>query len=600
MSVGARYREKDKCDFCVWAPLAREMQVRLLDPPGKVCSMRRSEGGYWTCRVEGITPGSLYVFIIDGKEERPDPASFFQPEGVHGPSSVVDHNSFKWTDTSWRCMRPAEMIIYEVHCGTFSERGDLYGAADNLEYLRYLGVNAVELMPLSQFPGNRNWGYDGVYPYSVHSDYGGPGALKHFVDRAHSTGLAVILDVVYNHLGPEGNYLRRFGPYFTDKYKTPWGEAVNYDGPHSDAVRKYFIENALYWLDLYHIDGLRLDAIHGIYDTGAVKFLEELSRDTKAYARSSGKTVFLIAESDRNDPEVIRPFSAGGMELDAQWCDDFHHSIHAMLTGEDDGYYKDFGDISHLVKAFREGYVFSGQYSEFRKRRHGAYAGDMPPSKFVVFDQNHDQVGNRKKGSRLSTLVSFEELKLAAGCVLLSPYIPLLFMGEEYAEKAPFNYFISHGDRDLVEAVRKGRREEFRSFGWNGQIPDPEDISTFTASKIDISGKDSDNGGSMFALYRELISIRKRMYNIEELRRKDITVIDEADNKLFSVSFPGKKGLLCSIFNFSKRDLTYRKAVAPGTMKRILDSSDVKWGGPGSSAEGEINALSFMLLSEVK
>ncbi len=377
------------------------------------------------------------------------------------------------------------MIMYELHAGTFIPEGTFDAVIPGLDHLKDLGINATDIMPVAQFPGERNWGYDGVYPFAVQNSYGGPDGLKRIVNECHTKGIAVILDVIYNHLGPEGNYLRDYGPYFTDRYKTPWGQAINFDGPYSNEVRNFFIENALSWLKNYHIEGLRIDAIHGIYDMSAQPFLPELAERVEEFSQQEGRKFYLIAESDLNNSYALRPRDSGGSGLDALWCDDFHHALHTLLTGETDGYYVDFGKIGHLVKSFREGFVYSGQYSAFRKRNHGNSSADIPPDRFVVFSQNHDQTGNRLKGERLSSLVSFESLKLAAGVVLLSPYIPLIFMGEEYGETAPFLFFISHSDPELIKAVRQGRKDEFKTFNWKDEPPDPQDIETFMRSKLD-------------------------------------------------------------------------------------------------------------------
>jgi maltooligosyltrehalose trehalohydrolase len=410
--------------------------------------------------VQGVKPGTRYFYRLDGNTERPDPASKFQPEGVHGPSQVIDPH-FVWEELHWSGIPFSHYVLYELHVGTFTAQGTFDAIVPHLDELKDLGITSIEIMPVAQFPGDRNWGYDGVYPGAVQNSYGGPEGLKRLIDACHQRGLAVTLDVVYNHLGPEGNYLCDFGPYFTDRYHTPWGAAINFDGPDSDAVRRFFIENALSWVTEFRLDALRLDAVHGIFDFSALHFLQELAAAVHEQAERLNRRIYVIAESDLNDVRLVSSPELGGYGLDAQWNDDFHHALHTLLTGERTGYYEDFGRIQDLAKAFAEGFVYSGAYSPARRRRHGNTSKDLAADRFVVCAQNHDQVGNRLKGDRLSALVSFEGLKLAAAVVLLSPFIPLLFMGEEYGETAPFPYFVSHSDPDLIEVVRRGRRAEF-------------------------------------------------------------------------------------------------------------------------------------------
>ncbi|MGH2720829.1 MAG: malto-oligosyltrehalose trehalohydrolase, partial [Actinomycetota bacterium] len=443
---GADYLGGARCRFVVWAPVRHSVEVRLLERGdergegrGRTVPLEPGDEGWFRGVLEDVRPGDRYLLRLDGEVERPDPASRYQPEGPHGPSEVVDPSAFPWTDAAWRPPAVEDLVVYEVHPGTFSPEGTFAGIAARLDHLVDLGVNALEVMPVAQFPGERNWGYDGVALYAVQNSYGGPDGFRALVDACHARGIAVVLDVVYNHLGPEGNYLDAFGPYFTDRYSTPWGRAVNYDGPHSDEVRTFFLENARYWFLDFHVDALRLDAIHGIFDASAHPFLQELAEETTALEEEVGRQFPLIAESDLNDVRIILPGERGGYGLDAQWSDDFHHSVHALLTGERNGYYQDYGTPDHLVRALTHGFVYSGQRSAYRKRRHGNRPDEIEPSRLVVSIQNHDQVGNRMMGERLSVLVGFERLKLAAGLLLLSPSVPLLFMGEEYGETAPFH-----------------------------------------------------------------------------------------------------------------------------------------------------------------
>ena len=463
----------------LWAPYCRQVSLHILGANERIVDMKRDERGYHLAVVEPMEAETRYIYRLDSSRELPDPASRFQPEGVHGASQPVDTSGFEWADREWSGVDLDNAIFYELHVGTYTPSGTFEAVIDHLGDLCALGVTTLELMPVAQFPGARNWGYDGVFPFAPQNTYGGPEGLRRLVDAAHACGLAVALDVVYNHLGPEGNYLGEYGPYFTDRYRTPWGQAINYDGAGSDEVRRFCLENALYWLERYHLGALRLDAIHGIFDFSAIPFLAELKMNVAELSKRLGRRLDLIAESDLNDSRVIAPQQRGGYEIDAQWSDDFHHSLHTLLTKERTGYYRDFGRVWHLARTLKDGWCYSGQYSQFRQRRHGNLAEGSSSSQFVVCDQNHDQVGNRAAGERLSALVDFEALKLAAGVTLLSRFVPLLFIGEECGATAPFQYFISHLDPKLVEAVRRGRREEFESLGWQDLVPDPQDEATF-------------------------------------------------------------------------------------------------------------------------
>ena len=584
MKQGAKYIGKGLCDFTVWAPFALSVSLKFVAPEQRLVPLKKSERGYWHTRAEGCLPATQYRYLLDGERERPDPASQYQPDGVHGPSEVVDHAAFRWTDSGWKGLLLPSMIMYELHTGTFTPEGTFEAIIPRLGDLRGLGINTIELMPVSQFPGDRNWGYDGVYPYAVQNSYGGPEGLKRLVNACHQMELAVSLDVVYNHLGPEGNYLWDFGPYFTDRYKTPWGEAINFDGPYSDEVRNYFIANALHWITEYHIDALRIDAIHGIFDFSARHFLQELGEAVRLHAQSVRRDVYVIPESDLNDVRVIRPVEVGGHGLDAQWNDDFHHALHTLLTGERNGYYEDFGKIEHLEKALREGFIYSGEYSPFRKRRHGSSSKDRPGLQFVVFSQNHDQVGNRMRGERLSGLVPFEALKLAAGAVLLAPNIPLLFMGEEYGEKAPFLYFVSHGDKALIEAVRKGRNDEFKHFAWNGEPPDPQDERTFLASKINWEKRRQGEHAVLLNFYRALVKLRREIPALSELDRNRLTVSVIDDSRVITMQQWNGLGTsrICGIFNFEANDVNIAMPAPEGRWRKVVDSADREWNGPGT------------------
>jgi maltooligosyltrehalose trehalohydrolase len=491
---------------------------------------------------------------------------------------------FSWEDGCWCGIPLRDYVIYELHVGTFTPEGTLAAIIPCLDELRELGITAVELMPVAQFPGSRNWGYDGVYPFAVHHSYGGPEGLKRLVNACHQRGLAVILDVVYNHLGPEGNYLANYGPYFTQRYRTPWGPAVNFDGPGSDEVRRFFIHNALFWMSEYHIDALRLDALHAIVDLSPQPFLAELA-DTVHRARERlNRQVFLMAESDLNDVRLLRSPEVGGHGLDAHWNDDFHHALHTLLTGEQTGYYLDFGRLEQLAKAWREGFIYSGEYSPYRRRRHGSSSREVAAQRWVVFAQNHDQVGNRLGGERLGRLVSLEALKLAAGTVLLSPFIPLVFMGEEYGDPAPFLYFVSHGDPDLIEAVRRGRQEEFAAFQWPGEPPDPQAEETFEQARLDHKLRREGEHKVLLEFYRELLSVRRELTHLADLGRQDREVRGYEREKLLWVRMMGERGEAVLLAHFGRGELRLTLPWPEGRWRQRLDSSATEWQGPGSQA----------------
>jgi len=447
--------------------------------------MARAEGGWWSASVSSAAPGCDYGYVVDGEGPFPDPRSAWQPHGVHGLSRSVDHGEFAWTDEGFRAPPLGSAVIYELHIGTFTPEGTFDAAIGKLDHLVQLGVTHVEVMPVNAFPGEHGWGYDGVTLFATQHSYGGPEGLKRLVDACHARGLAVLLDVVYNHLGPSGNYLGKFAPYFTARHHTPWGPAVNFDGPDSDEVRRFFCDNALMWLRDYHFDGLRLDAVHAIIDTTARPFLEQLGDEVKQLSARLARPLVLIAESDLNDPRLIWPPQRGGFGLDAQWSDDLHHALHAVLTGEHSGYYEDFDGLADLAKALRQSYVYDGRYSRHRRRHHGRAPVDLGGRCFLAYAQNHDQIGNRARGERLSHLVEAGRLKIAAALVFTSPFVPMLFQGEEWAASSPFQYFTNHPEPELARAVREGRRREFAAFGWKPEeVPDPQAMETLQRSKL--------------------------------------------------------------------------------------------------------------------
>jgi maltooligosyltrehalose trehalohydrolase len=584
---------ENACSFLVWAPRARSVEVRIVEPRERAVPMQVAGCGYFHAVVEGISAGARYRYRLNGENERPDPASRYQPRGVHGPSQITD-SSFKWNDSRWRGIPLEKYVFYELHVGTFTPEGTFDAIVPRLAALKDLGVTAIELMPVAQFPGERNWGYDGVYPYAVQASYGGPLGLKRLVDACHQHGIAVTLDVVYNHLGPEGNYLADFAQYFTDLYKTPWGQAINFDDAESDEVRRYFTDNALQWVTDYHVDALRLDAIHAIVDPSARTFLEELSSAVHAKAKELGRDVYLIPEDNRNDTRVVKSPEVGGWGFDSVWNDDFHHSLHVLLTGERDAYYQDFSGVGDLAGAYREAFVYSGQYSKYRRKRYGISSKRIPARRFVVFSQNHDQVGNRSVGDRPSQSLSFEQLKLAAGTVLLSPYIPLLFMGEEYAETAPFQYFVSHGDPALIEAVREGRKKEFAEFGWVGDIPDPQSEATFLGCKLNWNLHAEGQHRVLWNFYQELLRLRRDIPALANLDKDAMEVTPFTDQKVLLVRRWDASGQVLIVHSFDRIPASVNLPVPAGKWHAVLDSNEERWQGDGGAttdkpqSDGEI------------
>lgn len=602
-SLGATLTRSGACEFLVWAPVAQAVELQIESPERKSQPMSRDAEGYFRCSAEKVAPGCRYFYNLDGVKKRPDPASRFQPVSVHGPSEVTSAG-FAWNDLGWTGLALDKLVFYEIHAGTFTPEGTFEAIIPRLGELKELGVSIVELMPVAQFPGKRNWGYDGVYPYAVQNSYGGAIGLKTLVNACHSEGLGVAMDVVYNHLGPEGNYLRDFGPYFTDRYATPWGQALNFDGPHSDHVRRFFIENALYWVSEFHVDALRLDAVHAIVDTSAVPFLEELNARVHELASDLGRTVHLIAESDLNDARLVRPGELGGYGLDGQWNDDFHHSVHTLLTHEKFGYYKDFGTTEQLARTYSHGYVYEGQYSAYRERHYGNSSREIPARRFVVCAQNHDQVGNRARGQRLAAIAGYEKLKLAAGSVMLSPFIPLMFMGEEYGEEAPFLYFVSHGDAELVAAVRKGRSEEFARFQWKGEIPDPQAEETFERSRLNWKLRHEGKHQTLLRFYAELLRLRRFVPALSNLSKAELrSWACSATSVGLERWCDGDR--VFALFNFGEELALVCCEIGAGSWRKILDSAEEKWQGRGStcpetlevkeSVKLEVPALSFVL-----
>ena len=550
--------------FKVWAPRVKTLAVQLGEAqhpltPGK--------NGLWTADVDAAGPGDRYGFVLDSADPIPDPRSSFQPDGVNGPSQIVDQAAFTWQDRFWQSPPLSSAIIYELHIGTFTPAGTYLSTIERLDYLVELGITHVELMPVAEFPGSAGWGYDGVDLFAPHHVYGTPDELKALVNACHNKGLSVILDVVYNHLGPAGNYLERFGPYFTDAYNTPWGSAVNFDHEGSVETRNFFIDNALMWLRDYHFDGLRLDAVHAYYDHSAIHFLEQLSRAVNALSAHLGRYFFLIAESDLNDPRVVTSLDAGGFGIDAQWSDDFHHALHTVLTGETKGYYEDFGSLTDLAKSLTTPFVYNGIESPHRTRIHGKSVGDLNGCHFLAYSQNHDQVGNRAKGERLYQLVSPGRARIAAALVLTSPYVPMLFQGEEFGASTPFQYFTHHEDPDLAGKVSEGRKNEFKAFGWAPEeVPDPQDTATFQRSKLCWNEVSQPPHNELLAWYRKLIALRRAHSSLTDGRLDEVEVHCNAEAAWLSM----KRGSIQVVCNLAEEFQTI--AIAPGA--KILLSSD--------------------------
>jgi maltooligosyltrehalose trehalohydrolase len=549
----------------VWAPAARGVDLVMpsTDPSRlpvgrtRVMPLERAEDGWWVSGPLTLPHGTDYWFSVDGGEPRPDPRSPWQPQGVHGPSRVFDVGRFDWTDAGWHGRDVRGAVVYELHVGTFTPAGTLDAAVDRLDHLVDLGVDVVELMPVAAFPGVHGWGYDGVALYAVHEPYGGPEALQRFVDAAHARGLAVCLDVVYNHLGPSGNYLAEFGPYFTDRHHTPWGSAVNLDGPDAAGVRAFVVDNALRWLRDFHVDALRLDAVHALLDDSPRHLLAELSDAVADLAAELGRPLSLVAESDENDPRTVTPTVAGGRGMTAQWADDVHHAIHALLTGERHGYYVDFGTPEVLATAMTGVFVHDGGHSTFRGRPWGH---PVPPGldghRFVVFASDHDQVGNRALGDRPSQRLDDGGLAIAAALVLCSPFTPMLFMGEEWGARTPWQFFTDHAEPELAEAIRRGRTEEFGGHGWaelyggHVDVPDPQAPATVEASRLDWSEPTRPGHARLLDWYRTLVALRRRSTDLASGDRA-ATALEHDDGLLVLVR--GRTRVVCTLADEARR-----------------------------------------------
>lgn len=560
-------------EFSVWAPFAKKVGVQA---DGRIYEMTSDEGGWWRSEVQDAGPGTRYGFRLDRGPIRPDPRSRSQPDGVHDLSELIDPTAFEWTDDEWKGISARGLVLYELHVGTFTPEGTFDAAIEKLDHLVDLGVTAVEVMPVAEFPGSRGWGYDGVDLFAPHHSYGGPKGLSRFVNACHERGVAAVLDVVYNHLGPSGNYLREFGPYFSERHQTSWGAAVNFDGPGSDEVRRFVVDNAKAWLRDYHFDGLRLDAVHAIVDDSALHILEQLAAEVDSLATHLGRPLFLIAESDLNDPRLVRSRDAGGYGLDSAWADEWHHALHAVLTGERVGYYSDFGPLDLLGKALRQAWVHDGTWSQFRQRHFGRSPDGLAGHRFVTFTQNHDQVGNRATGERLAALVGEGRLKIAAAMLFSSPFTPMLFQGEDWAAGTPFQYFTDHDDPKLSKAVSDGRRNEFVRFGWKpDQVPDPQSSETFQRSKLDWQELDKQPHAGVLDWYRQLIALRRSYPELSDPSPGSVTLQVSEEEATIRL----RRGRITLLVNLSSESRKFDVA----ERGRILASSfDPGSGQPGS------------------
>jgi maltooligosyltrehalose trehalohydrolase len=580
-TIGVNFNDAGNAEIIVWAPNTKEVSVIFGD---QTIALSKQDHGYFTLTTNLLKPGAKYWYALDGKKLS-DPASLLQPDGVHGASEAFDLKAFSWTDSSWQNIPLKDYLLYELHTGTFTPGGTFESLGEKLDHMVDLGVTAIEIMPVAQFPGERNWGYDGVYPFAVQNSYGGPAMLQALVAQCHAKGLAVVLDVVYNHLGPEGNYFGEFGPYFTDKYNTPWGAALNFDDAGCDEVRRYFIENVLMWFRDFHIDALRMDAVHAIRDFSPRHILKEISEHVDELMQQTGRTHYLIAECDLNDTRYITPTGQDGYGFNAQWIDEFHHALRVAAGGERNGYYSDFNGIADLANAYQNAYVYHGQYSNQRQKTFGTDTKGIDGQHFVTFSQNHDQVGNRMLGERSSQLFSFEMQKLMAGAIMIAPFLPMLFMGEEWSEANPFQFFVSHSDKGLIEAVRKGRKAEFADFHAQGEAPDPQAISTFENSKLNWELLDKDEHKIMLWYYKALIALRKKQPAFNNTNRDNMTVtVDENKKTLTIERWTDEQKVLC-LLNFSASIQSLYIAADSGQFQKLFDSAAPEWNGPMASPE---------------
>jgi len=571
----------DSVTFSVWAPRCRTVDAVL---EGRApAPLGPGRDGLFEATLGGVEPGARYRYRLDGARERPDPASRWQPAGVHGPSALVDPRRFVWTDADFRGHALADLVLYELHVGAFTPLGTFEAIVPHLAALVDLGVTALELMPVAEFPGSRNWGYDGVHLFAPQSTYGGPRGLRRLVDACHARGLSVLLDVVYNHLGPEGNSLAEYGPYARDGHPTRWGPGLNFDGEGSAGVRRHVVENVRYWVREFHVDGFRLDAVHAIRDTSPVHILAELAGAAHAEGARAGRPVHVVAESHDNDRRLVEPAADGGLGLDAVWSDDFHHALHRRLTDERAGYYGDFGEAPWLPRALAEGFAFQGEPSAYWGRPRGTPSADLPAERFVIAVQNHDQAGNRPHGERLGTLVAPAAVRLAVALLCAAPALPLLFMGEEYGETAPFQFFASFLDPALAQAVRRGRAEDVQRFGWPPGIPDPDAPGTFVASRLNHGLAAAPRHRALREYYRRWLALRRAHPALGARGKALAQAALDAGGHVLTLDRRAPSGeearLVANVTGAP------RPAAPPGAGWRLLlDSEDPRWGGAGGAA----------------
>ena len=579
-TIGVNFDEDKRAEILLWAPYAEEVRINITELDVAI-ALAPQDFGYWLLSTDLLHPGQTYTFEITNKNgliNRPDPSSLLQPEGVHGDSQAVDLSLYPFTDHAWKGMPLASYIIYELHVGTFTQEGNFLGVEQKLDYLIDLGINAIALMPIAAFPGQRNWGYDGVYPFAVQESYGGPLGLQNLINVCHKKGLSVILDVVYNHFGPEGNYMEEYAPYFTDKYHTPWGKAINFDDAFSDGVRHFFIENVMMWFRDFHVDALRLDAVHAIKDLGAKHILAEIREQVDLLSKKMDRDYHLIVECDLNDPKFTNPIAQNGYGMNAQWLDEFHHSLRVAAGQPRDGYYADFNGIEQLAKSYHDAYVYDGIFSTERQKTFGQKATHNLGEQFIVFSQNHDQVGNRLLGERTSVLVSFEMQKLMAGAVTIAPYLPLFFMGEEWGAPSPFLYFVSHSDSQLIEAVRKGRAEEFKALHLDREAPDPQQEETFLRSKLQWDLLADESRQQMLSYYKALIALRKSNPVLRAPDRKRLKTSVHQHQQCLAITRWNETSELYCLLNFSAE---VQEVLLPEEAKWVMafNSAETTYGG---------------------